>query len=74
MLAPAPDGRYFFRAMNEMPDAEPTGDFATQPAALWLGAALIGAFALIVLLAFTDRAARSNLETARDRGPVVRQR
>ena len=60
--------------MNETPPAESAPDFPGKPWALRLGAALVAAFVLIVLLAFMDREARSNLETAKDRGPVAVKR
>jgi hypothetical protein len=54
--------------MNPPPPAEITA----QPVAMRLGAALVAAFALAVVLALLDREARPRLETARDRGPVAR--
>ena len=60
--------------MNETPPAQSASDLPGKPWALRLGAALIAAFALIVLLALVDRAARPNLEAARDRGPVAAKR
>ena len=60
--------------MNETPPAASAPDFPGKPWALRLGAMLVAAFAMIVLLAFMDRAARSNLEVVKDRGPVARDR
>ena len=56
--------------MNDTPPAESAADFPGKPWALRLGAILVAAFVLIVVLAFMDRAAGSNLEAAKDRGPV----
>ena len=60
--------------MNDTPPAESAPDFPGKPWALRLGAMLVAAFIMIVLLAFMDRAARANLEAARDRGPVAVKR
>ena len=60
--------------MNETPLAESVPDFPGKPWAMRLGAMLVAAFVLIVLLAFMDRAARTNLEAAKDRGPVAVKR
>lgn len=60
--------------MNDTPPAESAPDFPGKPWALRLGAMLVAVFAMIVLLAFMDRAARSNLEVAKDRGPVAVKR
>ena len=60
--------------MNDTPPAESASDFPGKPWALRLGAALVVAFALIVLLAFMDREARPNLEAAKDRGAVAGKR
>ena len=61
-------------AMDQTPPLEPTAVITAQPFAMRLAAALIAAFVLIVVLAFVDRAGRSQLETSEDRGPVARQR
>ena len=60
--------------MNETPPAESAPDFPGKPWALRLGAALVGAFALIVVLALMDRVARTNLESAKDHGPAAVKR
>ena len=60
--------------MNETPPVESATDFPGKPWALRLGAALVAAFMLIVLLALVDHAARPNLEAAKDRGPVAVKR
>ncbi len=60
--------------MNETQPAESAPDFSGKPWALRLGAMLVAAFVVIVLLAFMDREARPNLEAAQDRGPVVGKR
>ena len=60
--------------MNETPPPEPAPAFPGKPWALRLGAALVAAFVLIVLLAFVDREARPNLEAAKDRGAVAGKR
>ena len=60
--------------MNEMPPAESAPDFPGKAWALRLGAMLVAAFVLVVLLAFVDREARSNLETAKDRDAVAGRR
>ena len=60
--------------MNDTPPAEPTPDFPGKPWALRLGAMLVAAFVVIVVLAFLDREARPNLEAAKDRGPVAGKR
>ena len=57
--------------MNDLPPTKPAPAFPGQPWALRLGAALVAAFVLIALLAFVDREARTHLEAAQDRGPVV---
>lgn len=60
--------------MNELPPVESAPAFPGKPWALRLGAALVAVFVLIVVLAVMDRAARSNLEAAQDRDPVVEKR
>ena len=60
--------------MNEMPPAESAADFPGKTWALRLGAMLVAAFVLIVLLAFIDRAGRPELEAAKGRDPVAEQR
>ena len=60
--------------MNETPPSESAPDFPGKPWALRLGAMLVAAFVVIVVLAFMDREARPNLEAARDRGPVAGKR
>ena len=60
--------------MNDTPPAEPIPDFPGPPWALRLGAALVAACVVIVVLAFIDREARPQLETARAHGPVVKKR
>ena len=60
--------------MNETPPAESAPDFPGKPWALRLGAALVAAFVVIVLLALVERAARPTLEAAKDRGPVAVKR
>ena len=60
--------------MNETPPPEFAPDFPGRPWALRLGAMLVAAFVVIVVLAFMDREARPNLEAARDRGPVAGKR
>ncbi len=60
--------------MNETPPPESASDFPGRPWALRLGAMLVAAFVVIVVLAFMDREARPNLEAARDRGPVAGKR
>ena len=60
--------------MNDLPPAEPAPDFPGKPWALRLGAALVAAFVVIVVLGLMDRVARPQLETARDRGPAVEKR
>ena len=60
--------------MDETPPAEPAPDFPGKPWALRLGAMLIAAYVLTVLLALMDREARPHLEAAMDRGPVAAQR
>ena len=60
--------------MNETPPAESAPDFPGKPWALRLGAGLVAAFALIVLLALVDRAARPSLEAAKDSGPLAVKR
>ena len=60
--------------MNDLPPAEPAPDFPGKPWALRLGAALVAAFVVIVVLGLMDRVARPQLATARDRGPAVEKR
>ena len=60
--------------MNETPSVESDPDVPGKMWALRIGAGLIGAFVLIVLMALMDREARPKLETARDLGPVVGKR
>ena len=60
--------------MNRTPPAEAAPDFPGKPWALRLGAALVAAFVVIVVLALMDRAARPQLETAREHGPVAEKR
>ena len=60
--------------MNDTPPAEPAPDFPGKPWALRLGAALVAAFVVIVVLALTDRAARPQLETVREHDPVAEKR
>ena len=57
--------------MNDTPPAEPAPDFPGKPWALRLGAALVAAFAVIVVLGLMDRVARPQLETSTDRGPAA---
>lgn len=60
--------------MNDTPPAESAPDFPGKPWVLRLGALLVAAFVVIVLLAFMDHAALSKLEAAKDRGPVAEKR
>ena len=57
--------------MNDTPPAEPAPDFPGKPWALRLGAGLVAAFVVIVVLGLMDRAARPQLETAMEHAPVV---
>ena len=60
--------------MNRPPPAEAAPDFPGKPWALQLGAALVAAFVVIVVLALMDREARPQLETAREHGSVAEKR
>ena len=60
--------------MNRTPPAEAAPDFPGKPWALRLGAALVAAFVVIVVLALMDREARPHFETAREHGPVGEKR
>ena len=60
--------------MNDIPPAESAHDFPGKPWALRLGAGLVAAFVVIVVLALMDRAARPQLETAREHGAAVEKR
>ncbi len=60
--------------MNEKPPAEAAPDFPGKPWALRLGAALVAAFVVIVVLGLMDRAARRQLETATERCAAMEKR
>ena len=60
--------------MNDTPPAEPAPDFPGKPWALRLGAGLVAAFVVIVVLALMDRAARPQLEKATEHAPVGEKR
>ena len=60
--------------MNDSPPADSAPDFPGKPWALRLGAALVAAFVVIVVLALMNRVARPQLETATARGPAVMEK
>ena len=60
--------------MNDLPPADSAPAFPGKTWALRLGALLVAAFVVSVVLAFMDRVARPNLEAAQDRGPSAEKR